>query len=477
MLQTVFLQRFYNAMVISNLKKTAEAIISRESQEELLSAVDEAAAKNALLIFLTDDHGNVLYNADEYSTLYGRREETSTNDGNSENPYFSEKETMNWQYGALRNLPNKYASFTEELLNSEDTHMGMLIGENDYIYGQKLIGSKAFSGETVILYLGTSLGAVEGTAQILRLQLVWVSLLALLLGLFFALWISRRFEKPIHMLAGQAEDIARGNEYVPFEKGFCRELDGLADSLREMADSLEQLENSRRELLANISHDLRTPLTMIKGYAEMVQEISWSDEEKRNTDLSIIQREADRLTALVNEILEYTSMQANQKEISMERVEISKTVLEVLNQFEPLCRENGYVMETDIASGLSVWGNRAALMRIIYNLIDNAVNHSGDCRKIRAALFETENRRIHFEVQDYGSGIEEKDIPYIWERYYTSRNRKNKETVSGLGLSIAKELLVSHHAEFGVKSENGCIVWFELQPAPQKDLPQPESKV
>ena len=107
--------------------------------------------------------------------------------------------------------------------------------------------------------------------------------------------------------------MAGGDFKRGFEKGFCSELDELSDTLDQTAFDLAQAENFRQELLANVSHDLRTPLTMIKGYAEMVRDISWEDEEKREADLAIIIREVDRLTGLVNEILEYSALQAGEQ--------------------------------------------------------------------------------------------------------------------------------------------------------------------
>ena len=291
-------------------------------------------------------------------------------------------------------------------------------------------------------------------------------------------------------IAASAKEVAGGNFHPEFPKGFCAELDELSDTLEETALRLEKSKNAQREFLANVSHDLRTPLTMIKGYAEMVKEISWNDEENREKDLNIIMREADRLTALVNEILEFSAMQADANESRFcicspalgvndclgcladkigvhpvkeyEKIDLSRAVKEVIEQFAPFCEQNGYVIETEITDGITVRADESRLKRVIYNFIDNAVNHTDESKKIRASL-TAKDGSARFSVTDYGKGIADEDIPYIWDRYYTSRSRKNKAVVSGLGLSIAKEILTAHRAKFGVDNRNNCTFWFEMK--------------
>lgn len=251
-------------------------------------------------------------------------------------------------------------------------------------------------------------------------------------------------------------------DYHPdLPKGFCAELDELSDILGETALSLERAKNAQRDFLANVSHDLRTPLTMIKGYAELVKEISWEDPQARENDLDIIMRESDRLTALVNEILEFSAMQSDPSAREYGVIDISCAVRDVIGQFVPFCEKDGFVIETEITDGLLVNADEAQIKRVIYNFIDNAVNHTDESKRIRVSLKQADGA-VRFEVTDYGKGIADEDIPCIWDRYYTARSRKNKEAVSGLGLSIAREILTRHCAEFGVDNRNGCTFWFEL---------------
>ena len=452
LLQTVFLQNFYNGMAIRNVERAVNEITAHASDSNFYDVIDEIAVSNSLLVFVTDADGNVLYSADEYQRLYG---ETKHADDGSDNPYHS-GDVMNWEKGALRNLPYSYQTLEKKLDETESDKIGFVTDDE----GAYVTGVRLGNGRTLSVSL--PFGTVGGTVGILRMQLVWVSVLSLALGFCLAWIISKRFGKPIKQISHSAKQIAEGNFRPEFPNGFCAEIDELSDTLVETAQSLEKAKNAQREFLANVSHDLRTPLTMIKGYAEMVKEISWRDEEKREKDLDIIMRESDRLTAMVNDILEFSAMQADGSVKEYEEIDLSLAVRDVIKQFAPFCEQNGYAIETEIADGVTARADEAQIKRVIYNFIDNAVNHTDNSKKIKASLTMT-NGSARFAVTDYGKGIADDDVPFIWDRYYTSRNRKNKTVVSGLGLPIAKEILTAHKAIFGVDNRQTCTFWFELR--------------
>ena len=239
-----------------------------------------------------------------------------------------------------------------------------------------------------------------------------------------------------------------------FRKGFCRELDDLNDSLTQSAENLSEAREYQKELLANVSHDLRTPLTMIRGYAEMIRDISWEDETQRNADTGVIIKEADRMTALVNEILEYSRLAGKQAKTIFMDVDLSALTESVIDRFEPLFKRDGGVFERKITQGLHVSGDANLLERMVFNLIDNAVNHSADPdKRISVAVWESEGH-TYLEVRDHGEGIAPEELPHIWEKYYTSRQRDNKG-VSGLGLAIVKQIAVLHRAEVKAESTPG----------------------
>lgn len=455
LLQTVFLQSFYNGMVIRNVEAVAEQIAAQQDDTELGRYLDSLASENSLLIFLTDRRGAILYSTDEHSHAYAGADKTRQTD----DQHGGSGELLGWQIGAKRNLslPQEYGVFLQRLEESGDGTVGYPVDNGSaYVYGMTL-GDAA-------LYISTPLGAVGATVAILRTQLIWITAASLLLAFIIAYFIARRFARPVAVLSAQAGHMAQGELARGFEKGFCAELDELADTLEQTAATLARTENFRREFLANISHDLRTPLTMIRGYAEMVRDISWEDEKQRETDLTVIIREANRLSGLVGDILDYTALQAGTRENAFEAIDLSAAAREVLAQFEPLCARGSCRIDACVEPGLTVCGDRRQLARVLYNLIDNAISHAGENKAVQVTV-KAAGAGVRAEVRDFGAGISPEDLPHIWERYFTLKQQKRNEQGSGLGLAISKEILKAHGAEFGAESEwgQGSIFWFELK--------------
>lgn len=450
-LQTVFLQTFYNRMTIRNVEKAAAEIVGAQESGDWSALLDTLATDNSLLIFVTDGEGNVLYSADEHTSLYGKERFG----GGRANPYL-EKGQMNWQAGAFRNLPRDYDVFLARLSENEGGFVGYNTGDGTaYVCGAALDGGR-------VLYISTPLGAVGAAVGILRIQLLWVTVLSLALGFLIARSFSRRFARPVADLTLQARHLAEEDFSPAYQAGFCAELDDLSESLNETSVRLRRLENARRELLTNVSHDLRTPLTMIKGYAEMVRDISWRDDAQREEDLAVIIRESDRLTDLVNEILDASSLQGEQGTGPREPFDLSAAARSVVDQFSPLCTRRDVALHVEIEPGQWVIGGEKQLKRVLYNWLDNAIRHSGAGQRVQM-LLKGSGGTVRAEVRDQGEGISREDLPYIWDRYFTARERQGGGG-TGLGLAITKEILQSHRARFGVESDlgKGSVFWFEL---------------
>ncbi|MCR4890570.1 MAG: sensor histidine kinase [Lachnospiraceae bacterium] len=515
LLQTVFLQSFYNGMLKRNTREAAEEIAVSGKKADFTALVDQLSSENSLLVFITDLDGSILHSSDAYKSYYHasesykeayqeasgavdgedsqetggnpyRHEETDVGSGKESqivgaessqenlqdgseaggsesseaadaNPYRHEQ-SLNWQVGNYRNLPDGYDEFLEELKASSEGRVEYST-DSQFVYGRYM---ELEDEEKAVLYTSVTLGAVGAAASIIRTQLIWVTLLSILLAFVIAWFLARKFAIPVKQLSKQAKMLS-GEDYKSiFEKGFCSELDDLSDSLDQTAGELKEARNYQKELLANVSHDLRTPLTMIKGYAEMVRDVSWEDEKQRNADTEIIIREADRLTALVNEILEYTRLQSRNLERELVDLDFTRLVENVVGQFEPLLSREGGTVESDIEEGCRVCGDSRLLTRAVYNLVDNAIRHMGDEKKISVSLHGKDKALL--EVRDYGEGITEEELPHIWEKYYTSRQRGRKG-VSGLGLAIVKEIAEIHGADYGVESRKGegSRFWISLK--------------
>lgn len=372
LLQTVFLQTIYNGMLTTNTHAAAKKIAAGSQREDLTELIDQLCAENSLLVFITDYDGKNLYSADSYQSYYRK----SSGKSGSDNPYH-QGETLNWQIGSYRNLPDGYTEFLNKLSASE-TGVIEYSTETQYVYGADITLQ---DGAKAALYVSTAFGAVGAAATIIRVQLMIVTLLSLGIAFLIAFFFAKRFEKPITQLNEKAKHLESENTQPAPRKSFCRELDELNASLDSTAQRLREANEYQKELLANVSHDLRTPLTMIEGYAEMLRDVSWSDEQQREADISVIIKESQRLTALVNEIMEYSRLQETGLQIETEPLDFSALVNRVADRFEPVFSYNGGTIERQIDKNITVNGNAVLLERLVYNLTDNAIRHTGESKK------------------------------------------------------------------------------------------------
>ena len=447
LLQTVFLQKFYNGMIIKNTVKVADKISEESRNSDITSYIDDVSRSNTILVFVTDTAGNLLYSSDEYKKGHKfRSDRMEMADDHIE------------RYDHYRELPVNYDEFLSAV-NSSDSGEAVINNDDSYVYG-RLIDYYGYNDKAV-LYLSTPLNAVGSTARIIRIQLLWVTLLSIIIAFVLALFMSKSFSKPVAQLNEKAHKLGEKDDDVDFNEGFCIELDELNTTLDSTSEKLKKNRDFQNELLANVSHDLRTPLTMIKGYAEMIRDISREDEKQRAEDVAVIVEEADRLTALVNEILEYSELQMSDSETVMNDVVLSDTVTSVADSFEKLYSKEGYVFERNIADNIHVKGNAARLQRAVYNLLDNAVRHAGEDKWTGVSL-RTEKGNVIIEISDHGSGIAPDELEHIWDRYYTRRQRSGKG-VSGLGLAIVKQIVSQHNGICRAESVVGTGSVFSIE--------------
>ena len=455
LLQTVFLQNMYESMVTKTVERAAASIRSTSSgitEDDL----DRIATNNSLLIVVTDRQGNLLYSTDEHNSIY--RGKNFNRPGGIQNSTPQGRMAGNGQKGQRKylSLPDAYEEFLNALQQNKNEAVSLRSED-----GQTLI--YGFIQDNSVYYISTSLSAVGSTVAILRTQLVLVSAVSLVLSWILAWLLAKRFSSPLTALSRQAENLSDGQFDPEGIRGFSEEIDQLADNMETAAKDITQARNYQKEFLANISHDLRTPLTMIRGYAELVRDISWQDEEKRESDLSVIIREAERLNGLVDEILTYSEIEAGKLPLQTETFNFSEMTQDILAQFEPLCMQEEYRIRSEIEPGIIITGDKKKLERVVYNLIDNAISHTGESKEIAVRL-SRKDRSARLEVQDYGPGIPADVLPHIWERYFKASQQKRNKKGSGLGLAICKEILEQHEAKYGVESAegSGSCFWLEL---------------
>ena len=315
-----------------------------------------------------------------------------------------------------------------------------------------------------ILYMITPLYPVESTISILRSQLLYITFITLMIASMLAIIMSTWLSLPIASITKSAVQLSNGNYNVNFNGGIFTETNELARTLNKASYEMQKTDSYQRDLIANVSHDLKTPLTMIKSYAEMINDISGDNPEKRAEHLAVIIAEADRLNKLVSDMLSASRLQSNSAELNMTKFDIVKVATEVEETFEVLNQQEGYNISFNKCKTAYVYGDYDKLKQVMANLVSNAIKYCGKDKYVRIELKKV-GRNVRFDVIDHGDGIAAEEISHVWERYYrTSANRNRNIEGTGLGLSIVKGILSLHNANYGVESEEGkgSDFWFEL---------------
>ncbi|MGI6195474.1 MAG: sensor histidine kinase [Eubacteriales bacterium] len=303
---------------------------------------------------------------------------------------------------------------------------------------------------------------LDSTIAILKGQLEVTSVLALAISLIVSFVISRNISRPIVKLNDAALELARGKFDTEFSGKGYREIEELSDTLNYTAKELGKASAFQHELLANVSHDLRTPLTMIGGYAEVMRDIPG---ENTPENVQVIIDETKRLTAFVNSILDLTKLQSGFETLKCDTVCLTEMLESIRTRYFKLTKNDGYTVEIQADDDAYVVCDEAKISQAFYNLMDNAVNHTGADKTVVIRQILTD-KKVRIEIADSGEGIAPEELPHIWDRYYRAKQTAHKRAVvgSGIGLSIVKSVFELHKLLYGVESEvgKGTTFWVEF---------------
>ena len=329
---------------------------------------------------------------------------------------------------------------------------------------KSLIYAKKYN-ENITIFVNTSLEPLDNTISILSQQLTIVSIIVLILAFVIGYFISKRISKPIENINEKAKKLANGNYNFEFDTNSnIYEIDELANTLNYTKKELAQTDELRRDLLANVSHDLKTPLTMIKGYAEMIRDLNSENVEKRNDNLNVIIEESERLNVLVEDLLTLSKIQANKDTIVKEKFDLIELINNIVKRYTIYKDTEGYVFEINSPKEIIINADKKKLEQVIYNLINNAINYTGNDKKIIINVIV--DHKVRVEIKDTGKGINQEDLPHIWEKYYHSKKKHKRNVIgTGIGLSIVKTILESHGFKYGVESKKnkGTTFYFEIE--------------
>ena len=323
-------------------------------------------------------------------------------------------------------------------------------------------------GRELVIIQRANLEPVAALKNTIKTQVFFISAVLIVFAVILVMLISRAITKPIIKINESAKNLGKGNYDIKFEGDNYREVSELSDTLNYAAAELSKNDKLQKELISNVSHDLRTPLTMIRGYSEIMQDIPG---EVTPENLQIIIDETTRLTELVNGMLDLSKIQSGVRVPEKQLFCLTEIIKSTLVRYEKLVTQDGYKIEFFFDDEVFVCADRNMILQVIYNFINNAVNYTGDDKYIRVEQKVIGND-IRISITDTGEGISDEQLPYIWDRYYKVDKVHRRATVgTGLGLSIVKGILEAHEANYGVESEvgKGSTFYFELEKVDPKE--------
>lgn len=317
-------------------------------------------------------------------------------------------------------------------------------------------------GQTIKIATYGNIVPIQSTIIAIREQIYMIAIIMLILSIILSLIIYKTISKPIKEINKMTKEITKGNYAVEFKQNDYAEIQELADSLNNMTVQLGKVEKMQRELIANVSHDLRTPLTMISGYGEVIRDIP---NENTKENIQVIIDEANHLTQLVNNMLDASKLQSEDQQLNRKQINVYEFVYDFYNHYSKMLESSGYHVQLKCEDDLGyIEADPIKLLQVLRNLMNNAVKYGGQ-DKIVELVVKKVSKVIRFEVTDHGKGIPEDQLPLIWNRYYkVDRNKTRPYDGSGLGLSIVKTILELHDVNYGVSSKvgEGTTFFFEF---------------
>ena len=321
---------------------------------------------------------------------------------------------------------------------------------------------KSTENGDIIILLDAAISPTNVVRSALAIQHIIITVVMFIIAALISNVLAKKISRPIADVNHAAKKLTAGEYDVEFTGEGYREIYELSDTLNQTAKELKKTDLMQKELIANISHDLRTPLTLITGYCEMMRDL---EGENTPENMQVVLDETARLSSLVNDLIDLSKYQSDSEELSKESVDIDYLLIETVERYKKLMQGKGYTFIYDSIGPTFAMCDKKRILQVIYNLINNAINYAGEDNTVILKLSVTDKGKVRVEVIDHGVGIAKEDMPLIFDRYYkVDKVHKRAVTGTGLGLSIVKGILEKHGAVYGVQSElgQGSIFYFEL---------------
>ena len=435
-MEIFLLDSIYKSIKTDAILNAGNYISDNITNPDIGEYINQLAITNDVCIAVADEKGTPIYWSSSSSQCV--REITTTNRFmerislayQNDNTYVQEVQTTEYIEDIKLDIPISIRSYNE----IQYTHI--IEGASNYY-----------------LFMNSTISPINATVDTLKTILTIVTISMSIIAILLGLYISRKIIAPIRQLNTSAKKL--GKEDVHFSgKGYL-EIEELSSTLNQANKDLHQVEKLRNELISNISHDLRTPLTMISGYAEMMRDLP---DENNEENLNVIINETKYLSRLVNDVLDLSKLQAGAQKLEEKRFDLTQMLLDMIERVRSL---SDIQIDFIYDKHFDVIADEMKISQVFYNILNNAIHYTKDKVIVRQIL---KKDTIRIEIQDFGEGIEETEIDKIWQCYYRSANHSRQISGSGLGLYICKQILDLHHATYGVTSKlhEGSTFYFEL---------------
>ncbi len=447
--QTVLLDPFYRMVKTSQVERCANSVVNNIESGDLRTLLDDIEEKNMMNVSVyetTDGVFTPIHTPDNFfdfssmlnmSTIYSYYQQAKSSDGKV----------------MIKSPPDE----------SSHRDTSRFEPEIERRFVQTLACATIVSGSNAeyFVVVESEITPVTSTVQTLKIQLLIITAIIIIISIFIAVLTAHYISKPIQDTNKKAKQLAEQNYDLVFSGGIYKELWELNETLTYTAKELNKVDSLRRELIANVSHDLRTPLTMITGYSEIMRDLP---NENTPENVQIIIDEANRLSALVNDLLDISKLESGAVAMHNCTFNLTQCIKDIFTRYTHLVKQNGYKFYFDYNDDVYIFADSLRISQVMYNLINNAVNYCGNDKTVIVRQ-SVKDGYVCIEVIDHGDGIPQNKLEYIWDRYYKI-DKEHKQAVigTGLGLSIVKNILLLYDAKFGVNTKvgYGSDFWFMM---------------
>ena len=442
--QIVLLQPMYEANKIKSIETVGSFVEKFIEDERLDEFVDymQSQSDTCIMVYQSSSSGGM-------QGSIGNRGCMISSITNSERAKFVTKAIGSKNHSYLARVTN----------NSSDFGVDGDQGDNfDTIVYTKIVNVADYSS---IIMVSGNITPLNATTETLASQMRYIALFMIVAVAILTLLMYRHIAKPIIGITSNAKQLPQGKYTIDPKTNRYKEAADLNNTLVQAANDIQKADKAKRDLISNVSHDLRTPLTMIGGYGEMMIDLP---EEKTDENIQVIVDETKRLNALVNDLLDMSRLQDGRIVLHKEVFDISALLKTQLQKYDVYRMQEGYTIESELLDTIYVNADKIRIEQVINNFLNNAVNYGGEAKRIIVREIKKENT-VRIEVQDFGEGIDPEDLDNIWDRYYkVDKEHVRVSNGSGIGLNIVKQLLELHGVPYGVKSSKGkgSTFYFEM---------------